>query len=61
MTTARLDLRECQHPKCSGEGCQERGTIDTDGFCTYTASALDNLPVRCVGPDLPFLKPNHPQ
>jgi three-Cys-motif partner protein len=49
MTSARLDLRECQHTKCGGKACKERDTVDPDGLCTHTASALDSLPVRCVG------------
>ena len=49
MTTPRLELRERQHPKCGGKGCQERNNVDGDGLCTHTVSALDNLPVRCVG------------
>jgi three-Cys-motif partner protein len=49
MSTARLDLREHQHNKCGGKGCQQRNAVDADGLCTHTQSALDNLPVRCVG------------
>jgi hypothetical protein len=49
MSTARLNLRECQHTKCSGKACKERDTLDADGLCTQTQSALDSLPVRCVG------------
>lgn len=49
MTTARLDLRESQQPKCAGKGCHERNNVDGDGLCTHTVSTLDNLPVRCVG------------
>jgi three-Cys-motif partner protein len=49
MTAPRLDLRESQHPKCGGKGCQERNNVDGDGLCTHTVSTLDNLPVRCVG------------
>ena len=49
MSAARLDLRDCQHPKCGGKGCQQRNTVDSDGLCTHTLSAQDNLPVRCVG------------
>lgn len=49
MSAARLDIRESQHPKCGGKGCQERNNVDGDGLCSHTVSALDNLPVRCVG------------
>jgi three-Cys-motif partner protein len=49
MKPHRLDLRERQHPKCGGKNCLKRDTVDTDGLCTQTLSALDNLPVRCVG------------
>ena len=49
MSAARLDLRDCQHPKCGGKGCHQRNTVDSDGLCTHTLSAQDNLPVRCVG------------
>jgi three-Cys-motif partner protein len=49
MTTARLDLREDQHPKCPGRNCGERDSVDDDGLCTQTVSARDGLPVRCVG------------
>lgn len=49
MTTVRLDLRERQHPNCGGKSCPERDHIDVDGLCPHTVSALDKLPVRCVG------------
>lgn len=48
-TTTHLDLRESQHPKCGGRNCQQRGAVDDDGLCPHTVSALDNLPIRCVG------------
>ncbi len=49
MSTARLDLRESQHPNCGGIGCPERDHVDADGLCTHTVSGTDGLPVRCVG------------
>lgn len=44
-----LDLRQLQHSDCRSCDRAERAEIDADGLCTRTASALDNLPVRCVG------------
>ena len=49
MRAPRLDLREHQHPKCGGKDCEERDAVDAAGLCTHTVSAIDGLPIRCVG------------
>jgi len=39
MTAPRLDLRESQHPKCAGKGCQERNNVDGDGLAKNILSS----------------------
>lgn len=50
MSVCRIDFHSCSNDQCI-KGCNkdDRQKITKDDLCTITSSALDSLPVRCVG------------